>query len=278
VRIVNEYYRRGQAGKENAHGANRQASGVLAGLEKDHRNLVKHCLNMEQEIRNYTCEMQKYGEMKRHLLSVSHTDTGELIQELRCLTDENSTLKKENNRLAFELEKSRQEGARLRRGKEQWEEKADLEGGELERYKALVNTVQQESADRNAHYDAKVPLPAFRSTSSRSRSKNWKDSCAGNRNTSSRPTTPSEDSKWPQSNTSTNATASARASGRRNRNQGPCTPPALSADISCFFIIAVITNCMNPTFRTPDRQPVCHLAASPVDGLSSEYPTRQEES
>ncbi len=30
---------------------------------------------MEEEIKNYTGEMQKYNEMKAHLLSVSHTNT-----------------------------------------------------------------------------------------------------------------------------------------------------------------------------------------------------------
>lgn len=73
--MVNEYYRRGgqgaSSGKENKQGGNN----VLLGLEKDHRNLVKHCLNMEEEIKNYTSEMHKYNEMKAHLLSVSHTNT-----------------------------------------------------------------------------------------------------------------------------------------------------------------------------------------------------------
>ena len=45
--------------------------------------------------------------------------------------------------MGYSLEKSKQDCARLKKGKEQWEEKADLEGGELERYKSLVNTVQQ---------------------------------------------------------------------------------------------------------------------------------------
>jgi hypothetical protein len=50
VRIVNEYYRKG-----NSHGKeNRQGNSVLLELEKDHRNLVKHCLNMEEEIKNYS--------------------------------------------------------------------------------------------------------------------------------------------------------------------------------------------------------------------------------
>lgn len=98
-------------------------------------------------------------------------------------------MKRDNNRLSFELEKSRQECARLRKGKEQWEEKADLEGGELERYKSLVNTIQQESSDQANAYQAKVLASLFRSISSRSRWKNWKDSSGGSRSTSSRLTT-----------------------------------------------------------------------------------------
>lgn len=41
------------------------------------------------------------------------------------MTEENKALKKENNRVSFELEKSRQECGRLKKGKEQWEDKAD---------------------------------------------------------------------------------------------------------------------------------------------------------
>lgn len=75
MRIVNEYYRRGP-GREGREGKeNRGSNSVLLGLEKDHRNLVKHCLNMEEEIKNYTSEMLKFSEMKAHLLSVSHTNT-----------------------------------------------------------------------------------------------------------------------------------------------------------------------------------------------------------
>jgi hypothetical protein len=74
--VVNEYYRRGQSrGKENRQAGGNVGNSVLLGLEKDHRNLVKHCLNMEEEIKNYTSEMGKYNEMKAHLLSVSHTST-----------------------------------------------------------------------------------------------------------------------------------------------------------------------------------------------------------
>jgi hypothetical protein len=78
--VVNEYYRRGgqpaSKGKENTQGGNGGSGGsVLLGLEKDHRNLVRHCLNMEEEIKNYSSEVQKYNEMKAQLLSVSHTNT-----------------------------------------------------------------------------------------------------------------------------------------------------------------------------------------------------------
>lgn len=45
MRIINEYYRRPRSGKEN------KQNSVLHELEKDHRNLVKHCLNMEAEIK-----------------------------------------------------------------------------------------------------------------------------------------------------------------------------------------------------------------------------------
>jgi hypothetical protein len=34
----------------------------------------------------------------------------------------------ENNRIAFELEKSKQECTRFKKGKEEWQDKADLEG------------------------------------------------------------------------------------------------------------------------------------------------------
>ena len=45
---MNEYYRKmAPKGKENQH----SNSNVLLELEKDHRNLVKHCLTMEEEIK-----------------------------------------------------------------------------------------------------------------------------------------------------------------------------------------------------------------------------------
>jgi hypothetical protein len=49
----------------------------------------------------------------------------ELVEELRCLTDENKLLKQENNKLEFELQKSREECLRLKKTKEQWQDKAD---------------------------------------------------------------------------------------------------------------------------------------------------------
>lgn len=79
-----------------------------------------------------------------------------MIEELRCLTDENRLLKKENNKLEFDLQKSREECVRLKKGKEQWQDKADEESGELERYKSLVNTIQQESTDKSNAYEAKI--------------------------------------------------------------------------------------------------------------------------
>lgn len=45
MRVINEYYRRPRSGKEN------RQNNLLHELEKDHRNLVKHCLNMEAEIK-----------------------------------------------------------------------------------------------------------------------------------------------------------------------------------------------------------------------------------
>lgn len=47
--MINEYYRRVAPGKENKNDKNGNA--LLQGLERDHRNLVKHCLVMEQEIK-----------------------------------------------------------------------------------------------------------------------------------------------------------------------------------------------------------------------------------
>ena len=44
--VINEYYRRIAPGKENKSGGNEKS--LLEGLEKDHRNLVKHCLVMEK--------------------------------------------------------------------------------------------------------------------------------------------------------------------------------------------------------------------------------------
>ena len=72
--------------------------------------------------------MGKFNEMKQHLHSVNHSNTKELIDELRCLTEENKALKMENNKLEYDLEKSRQECCRLKKGKEEWEDKADLDG------------------------------------------------------------------------------------------------------------------------------------------------------
>lgn len=47
MKIVNEYYRKmAPSGKEN-----RTGNSLLFELERDHRNLVKHCLNMEEEIK-----------------------------------------------------------------------------------------------------------------------------------------------------------------------------------------------------------------------------------
>ena len=75
---------------------------------------------------------------------------------MRELTEENRTLKKENNQLGYDLEKSRQECCRLKSGKEKWEAKAENEGDELEKCKALINTLTQENADRSSAYEAKV--------------------------------------------------------------------------------------------------------------------------
>ena len=48
VRVMNEYYRKmAPSGKENKNTGNT----LLFELEKDHRNLVKLCLNMEDEIK-----------------------------------------------------------------------------------------------------------------------------------------------------------------------------------------------------------------------------------
>ena len=46
--MVNEYYRRAGPNKENCKGTE---NSILKGLERDHRNLVKHCLAMEEEIK-----------------------------------------------------------------------------------------------------------------------------------------------------------------------------------------------------------------------------------
>jgi hypothetical protein len=55
VLVVNEYYRRAApSGKENKNSSNQ----LLIGLEKDHRNLVKHCLNMEEEIKYPNCYLE----------------------------------------------------------------------------------------------------------------------------------------------------------------------------------------------------------------------------
>lgn len=82
----------------------------------------------------------------------------------------------DNNKLEFELQKSKQECGRLKKGKEEWQDKADLEGDELERYKSLVNTVQQECADKSNNYEAKVFKFIFRFTSYKSRLKSSKNS------------------------------------------------------------------------------------------------------
>ena len=94
--------------------------------------------------------------MKKHLHSVSHSNTKELIDELRSLTDENKALKMDNNKLEYDLEKSRSDVNRLKKGKDEFQEKADLEGGELETYKSLINTIQQESEDKSNAYESRI--------------------------------------------------------------------------------------------------------------------------
>ena len=108
--------------------------------------------------------MGNFNEMKKHLHSVNHSNTKELIDELRCLTDENKALKMENNKLEYDLEKSRSEANRLKKGKEEFQEKADLEGNELETYKSLINTIQQESTDKSNAYESKVHQNQLRFT------------------------------------------------------------------------------------------------------------------
>ena len=67
IKVVNEYYRqRGRSkstekskrinmkeNESNCVNIHRSSHELLEGLEKDHRNLVKHCLVMEEEIKNY---------------------------------------------------------------------------------------------------------------------------------------------------------------------------------------------------------------------------------
>ena len=102
--------------------------------------------------------------MKQHLHSVNHSNTKELIQELRCLAMENKNLKMDNNKLEYDLQKSRQECNRLKKGKEEFMDKADLDGNQLETYKSLVNTIQQESTDKSNAYQAKVSIILVRYT------------------------------------------------------------------------------------------------------------------
>lgn len=63
--------------------------------------------------------------MKQYLFSVNHSNTKEAVEELKLLTEQNKQLKMDNNKLQFDLEKSRQECGRLKKGKEEWEDKAD---------------------------------------------------------------------------------------------------------------------------------------------------------
>jgi len=60
--------------------------------------------------------------------------------------------------LGYELEKSKQECSRLKKGKQEWQNKADEDGGEVERYKSLINTIQQECSDKSNAYESKVSL------------------------------------------------------------------------------------------------------------------------
>ena len=62
----------------------------------------------------------------------------------------------DNNKLEYDLQKSRQDCNRLKKGKEEWEDKADMDGNELETYKSLINTIQQESTDKSNAYEAKI--------------------------------------------------------------------------------------------------------------------------
>ena len=78
---------------------------------------------------------------------------------------ENRALKEENNRMGYQLQEQTRQSDKLRRGKEQSEERAQQEGDQLEECQALINTLHQEAHDRNAANAAKVPAPRHRSTS-----------------------------------------------------------------------------------------------------------------
>lgn len=44
----------------------------------------------------------------------------------------------------------------MKKGKAECQDRAELEGDELEKYKSLVNTIQQECSDKNCGYESKV--------------------------------------------------------------------------------------------------------------------------
>ena len=44
----------------------------------------------------------------------------------------------------------------MKKGREESQDKADQDGDELQKYKSLVNTIQQESTDKSRAYESKI--------------------------------------------------------------------------------------------------------------------------
>ena len=59
--------------------------------------------------------MEKFEEQKRQLRAANHTSVAEMMEELLDLAADNKELKKQNNKLNYELEKSRLECQGVRR-------------------------------------------------------------------------------------------------------------------------------------------------------------------
>ena len=109
--------------------------------------------------------MERFNVMKEELFRVNHTTPKELIVELEDTVAQNKELKRENNRISFELEKYKAQCNRLKKAKETHAKQSTLNNTENQKLKAQINKVIQQSVDKSGQYQQNVIILLLRFTS-----------------------------------------------------------------------------------------------------------------